>query len=237
MEVPPEIVLKNVKMTSEIDKLLNRGIAKLEQTCNYITNTHITLEREQGRHQTGNPYRMLIDIRIPNRAAIVVSRSSKAAKSKLEGLTGTPARLGIDVELEKGADKQVDLPKKLKVREEPLQALIRRAFDSARRQLEKEVEKQRGEEKTSAQLQTQAVVEKIFRDEGYGFLRSLDGQQIYFHQNSVLHDHWNSLNAGAIVRYVPELGEKGLQASTVEMVNKPGVAEMHNELHDLPTIK
>jgi cold shock CspA family protein len=118
-----------------------------------------------------------------------------------------------------------------------LQALIRRTFDSARRQLEKETEKQRGEEKTSAQLQTQAVVEKIFRDEGYGFLRSLDGQQVYFHQNSVLHDHWNTMTAGAIVRYVPELGEKGLQASTVEMVNKPGVAEMHNELHDLPIIK
>jgi hypothetical protein len=47
---------------------------------------------------------------------------------------------------------------------------------------------------------------------------------------------WNGWNAGAIVG-VPELGEKGLQASTVEMVNKPGVAEMHNELHDLPTIK
>ncbi len=237
MKVPPEIILKNVKTTPEIDKLLNRGIAKLEQTCNYIINTHITIEREQGRHQTGNPYRILIDIRIPNRAAIVVSRSSKASKSKMEGLTVPPASLVTDIEPENSVNTRVELPKKLKVREEPLQALIRRTFDSARRQLEKEVEKQRGEEKTSAQLQTQAVVEKIFRDEGYGFLRSLDGQQVYFHQNSVLHDHWNNMTAGTIVRYVPELGEKGLQASTVEMVNKPGVAEMHNELHDLPTIK
>jgi cold shock CspA family protein/ribosome-associated translation inhibitor RaiA len=232
MEIPPEIIVRNITMTPMIDKLLNRGIAKLEQTCDYITSVHLALEKEQGRHQTGNPYRMRIDIRIPNRADIVVSRQSKAARKIFEELSKTPIRPNLrnNDELE---NLELHSTRARKVREEPIQALIRRTFDSARRELEKEVEKQRGEEKTPAQQSTQAIVEKLFRDDGYGFLRTLDGQQVYFHQNSVLHNHWDSLTVGTIVRYALELGEKGLQASTIEIVSKPGVAEAHNQLHDI----
>jgi cold shock CspA family protein len=233
MEIPSEIILKHVKMTQEIDKLINRGIAKLEQTCDYIVSVRIALGREQARHQTGNPYRMRIDVGIPNRPAIVVSRSSKAAKSKLEDITVSP-RLNLQkIESESVDDLRIEFPKKMKVREEPLQALINRTFESVRRRLEKEVERQRGEEKTPAQSQSQGMIEKLFRDQGYGFLRTLDGQQAYFNQNSVLHNHWESLTAGTMVRYALELGEKGLQASTVELVSKPGVAEKHDVLHDI----
>src|ERR1035437_3094685 len=77
MQVPPEIVAKNVSITPDIDRLLTRGIARLEKVCDHITSTHIALEREQGRHQKGNPYHMRIDVRIPNRPNIIVQRSSK----------------------------------------------------------------------------------------------------------------------------------------------------------------
>ena len=33
-----------------------------------------------------------------------------------------------------------------------------------------------------------------------------------------------------------KIGEKGLQASTVEVIQKPGRAEGHDELHDLPSV-
>jgi cold shock CspA family protein/ribosome-associated translation inhibitor RaiA len=232
MEMPPEIILRNVQMTPLIDKYINRGIARLEKVCDYIISAHIALEREQGRRQTGNPYRMRIDIRIPNRSDIVVNRQSKAAKKILEESSSIPVHIVSEGNVRTDTLETESIHAR-KVREEPLQALIRRTFDSARRELEKEVQKQRGELKTPAQQSTQAVVEKLFRDAGYGFLRTFDGQQVYFHQNSVLHSHWENLTVGTIVRYVPELGEKGLQASTVEIVSKPGVAEMHDQLHDL----
>jgi ribosome-associated translation inhibitor RaiA len=236
MEISPEIILRNVQMTPLIDQYINRGIAKLEKVCDYIISVHIALEKEQGRRQMGNPFRMRIDIRIPNRSDIVVNRQSKAAKKILTESSSIPVRMVSEGDV--GTDTlENESIRARKVREEPLEALIRRTFDSARRELEKEVEKQRGELKTPAQQGTQAVVEKIFRDAGYGFLRTLDGQQVYFHQNSVLHSHWDNLTVGTIVRYAPELGEKGLQASTVEIVNKPGVAEIHDELHDLRATK
>lgn len=238
MQVQPEIVLKGIDLTPYIDSLINKGIEKLEQVCNYIISTHIAVEPVQRRRLTGNAYRMRIDIRIPDRADIVVKRSSKSLKNIEDRLE----KLQIQQTVTEGPDIERSLPvgrspsRGQGMREEPLQALIRRTFESARRELEKVVDKQRGQVKTPAQLQMQAVVEKIFREQEYGFMRSLEGQQIYFHRNSVLHNHWNNLTAGTIVRYTPQLGEKGLQASTVEVVNKPGVSEIHEQLHELPEV-
>ena len=122
------------------------------------------------------------------------------------------------------------------IREEPLVALIRRTFDSAQRELKKVVEKQRGEVKTPASREMSAVVQRVFREQGYGFLRTDEGEQLYFHSNSVLHGHWETLSAGTAVRYVAEMGDKGLQASTVDVVQRVGASEGHDELHELPVV-
>jgi cold shock CspA family protein len=117
-------------------------------------------------------------------------------------------------------------------REDALPAFIISTFDSARRELEKIIEKQRGAVKVHPQQRAQAMVEKIFRDQEYGFLRASDGQSVYFNRNSVLHDHWEHLKVGTAVRYTQEIGDKGLQASIVEPVEIRGTAEIHGSLHD-----
>lgn len=238
MQVPPEITVKGVEMTPYIDKLITRGLAKLEQVCDYIISTRIALEQAQGRHQTGNPYRMRIAIRIPERSNIVVERLSKASRKIPDGLAQLQTQLAPKGEAEPEGSQLIGRspPRRRGIREEPLVALIRRTFDSAQRELERVVDKQRGAVKVHPQQQTQAVVEKIFREQQYGFLRTLDGQQVYFHRNSVLHKHWERLRVGTGVRYIPEVGEKGLQASTVEPIDKPGAIEIHDQLHDLPTV-
>lgn len=231
MQIPPEIVIKNIDTNPSIDKLLSRGIARLEKVCNYIISTRLALEQEQGRHRKGNPYRMRIDIRIPDRADIVVQRSSKASQKPLEGrlhsqsLKDEPSIKETQLVASSPADKRA-------AREEALPELIRHTFDSARRELEKVVDRQRGDVKTSTQRENEAFIEKLFREQQYGFLGTLDGQQIYFHKNSVLHKHWENLSVGTMVRYTSELGEKGVQASTVEPLHKPGAVETHGQLHD-----
>ncbi|MBI2328948.1 MAG: cold shock domain-containing protein [Chloroflexi bacterium] len=238
MQVPPEIVLKGVATTPYIDKLITRGIARLERVCDYIISMHIAVEQAQGRRQTGNPYRMRIDIRIPDRADVVVKRWSKASKKISDGLAQLETQLPLRDEVEPERSQPIGrspVPMRGR-REEPLRALIRRTFDSARRELEKVVDRQRGEVKGHPEQQAQAVVEKIFREQQYGFLGTLDGQQVYFHRNSVLHNHWGRLRVGTAVRYTLEMGDKGPQASTVEPVDKPGAAEIHDQLHDLPVV-
>lgn len=231
MQMPPQVVLRGVESTPFIEGLLNRGIAKLEQVCDYIVSMRIAVEQVQKRHRTGNSYRMRVDIRIPDHE-IKVERSSVPPGKVIEG-SASPLVLAPEEESEP-EPKVARAPAVGRLRDEALAVLIRRTFESARRELEKAVDKQRGEVKAHAQ--PEAVVEKIFRDKDYGFLRTLEGQQVYFHRNSVLHGHWENLTAGAGVRFTAELGEKGLQASTVEMVDKPGAAEMHDELHELPAV-
>ncbi len=238
MKTPPEIVFKGLETTPQIDGLITKGIAKLEKVSNNIITARIAVESAQGRHQTENPFRIRIYVTLPERREIVVDRYSVASKKSRDGFAEKEAIQAVGGEPEPEMDQPVGrnpLRRRL-LREEPLEAMIRRAFDSARRELEKVMDKQRGEVKAKPGQQAQAIVEKIYRDQGYGFLRTLAGEQVYFHRNSVLHNHWESLKVGTAVRCTPETGEKGLQASTVEPVEKPGTAEAHDDLHDLPVL-
>jgi cold shock CspA family protein/ribosome-associated translation inhibitor RaiA len=100
---------------------------------------------------------------------------------------------------------------------------LRDAFDSARRQLEDYVRRQRGFVK-ALDTAPHARVSKLFPDEGYGFLETPDGREIYFHRHSVLHDAFDRLEVGAEVSFVEEEGKKGPQASTVKPVGRHGHA-------------
>ncbi|PSB15623.1 DNA-binding protein [filamentous cyanobacterium CCP1] len=106
-----------------------------------------------------------------------------------------------------------------------LDTVIRDAFSRAERQLRELARKQRESERTTSHdLQDDtAFVVRIFRDQGYGFLKTLSAEEIYFHRNSVLHDDFDRLEVGTAVRFVaaPQ-GEQEAHASTVQIVDKPG---------------
>jgi ribosomal subunit interface protein len=99
---------------------------------------------------------------------------------------------------------------------EDLRAVIVSAFDIAERQLKSHSGRQRGEVKTHEEKPT-ARVDKLFPDEGYGFLVTLDGREIYFHENAVLGVKFKDLAHGTIVSFVEREGEKGAQASSVTL--------------------
>jgi cold shock CspA family protein/ribosome-associated translation inhibitor RaiA len=65
-----------------------------------------------------------------------------------------------------------------------------------------------------------ARISKLFPGEGYGFIDTPGSGEIYFHQNSVLNNGFGKLKVGMEVRYKEEEGEKGPQASTVEIVGR-----------------
>jgi ribosomal subunit interface protein len=103
--------------------------------------------------------------------------------------------------------------------QEDLYVAIREAFNAAGRQLEDYVRRLRGDVK-SHEEEPRARVSKLFPEEGYGFLETIDGREVYFHKNSVLSEDFNYLKIGTEVRFVEEEGEKGPQASTVKLVGK-----------------
>ncbi len=96
---------------------------------------------------------------------------------------------------------------------------VRDAFDAARRRLEDYARRQRGVLKTHGGLLL-GRVSKLFPEEGYGFIETPDGREIYFHRNSVLNDGFDRLEIGREVRFSEEPGEQGPQASTVRLAGR-----------------
>jgi cold shock CspA family protein len=135
---------------------------------------------------------------------------------------GNPYRVRIDMTVPPGHELVVRREPSKGNMHDPLEIVIKHAFTSAARQLRKLVELQRGTVKSHPDQQVTAVVHKLFPNEGYGFLRTVDTQdEIYFHRNSVLHDDFDRLTIGMGVRYMAEQGEKGLQATSVQIVDRP----------------
>ena len=102
---------------------------------------------------------------------------------------------------------------------EDIYVAIRDAFDATQRRLADYAQRQRGDVKPR-EAPPVVRVTKLFPTEGYGFITTLDGREIYFHKNSVLNDAFDRLEVGSEVQYVEEEGEKGPQASTVRLVRK-----------------
>ncbi len=137
--------------------------------------------------------------------------------------TANPFRIRIEIRVPPGRNLIVTHDSGLKEAADDLPAALKHAFKSADRLLRELVAKQQGGVKSHPRQETTALVATLFRDEGYGFLKSVDGEEIYFHRHSVLHDDFNRLEVGTGVTYTAEMGADGLQASTVQVVDKPGL--------------
>jgi len=90
------------------------------------------------------------------------------------------------------------------------------AFDAMERKLKEHSHEIQGETRRETG-ENRGTVATLFPGEGYGFIEARDGREIYFHRNSVLNGGFDRLRQGAAVRFAEEEGEKGPQASTVEI--------------------
>lgn len=100
---------------------------------------------------------------------------------------------------------------------EDLRQAVGEAFDRAKRALVEFARKERGDIK-SHETPAHGRVGRLFPD--YGFIVGSDGQEVYFHRNSVVRGSFEGLDEGTEVRFVAESGEDGPQASTVHVVGK-----------------
>ena len=104
---------------------------------------------------------------------------------------------------------------------EDVYVAVRDAFDAARRRLEDHARKNRQKVKHH-EAPPHGKVLRLFAYEGYGFIELPDGQEIYFHRNSVVDDGFDQLEVGHEVRLEIAEGESanGPQATTVRPLGK-----------------
>lgn len=95
---------------------------------------------------------------------------------------------------------------------------IQEAFQVAGRRLQDFVRRLAPTDPPEARARpSRGRVNRLFPWEGYGFLETPDGREIYFHRNSVLMGGFERLEVGSEVRFAEEEGNEGPQASSVSV--------------------
>ncbi|MDB9524729.1 HPF/RaiA family ribosome-associated protein [Oscillatoria sp. CS-180] len=141
---------------------------------------------------------------------------------------GSPYRVRLDITVPPNHEIVADRNPGEGVQYASLESVIRDAFEAARRQLRDLNQQQEGRRKQHTEQAIAGIVTKLFPSQNYGFIKTLDGREIYFHRNSVLHDDYDRLSVGAGVQFFPSEGENGPQASTIRLVDKPGIRPADN---------
>jgi ribosomal subunit interface protein len=124
--------------------------------------------------------------------------------------SGTTYNVSIDITVPGG---------ELVIKREPdedLHVAIVNSFETAQRRLKEYAGKHRGDVKTHFEKPL-ARVARIFQEEGYGFLVTPDGREVYFHENAVLDGKFAVLTIGMEVTFIEQTGDKGAQASSVSV--------------------
>ena len=94
---------------------------------------------------------------------------------------------------------------------------IRDAFAATERQLQKRSKRRQGEVKAH-EPKPQGRISAIFPEMDYGRIITAEGDDIYFHRNSILNADFNALKVGAKVSFDEEQGNEGPQASSVKVL-------------------
>jgi ribosomal subunit interface protein len=109
---------------------------------------------------------------------------------------------------------------------EDIQVAIRDAFNALARQLEDHVRARRGKTKIH-EVPPHGQIKMLDPSGDFGFITMPDGQEVYFHRNSLANGTFDQLAVGDEVRVVIAEGEgvEGAQASTVQPIGKHHVQD------------
>jgi len=179
--------------------------AKLDRFYDKIMGCRVIVEAPHRHRHKGKRYHVRIDLTVP-RGELVIKREPKLVAE-------TPSRVQKEPDRKLAETRE---PSKYAAHDD-IYVAIRDAFDAARRRLQDYARRQRGVVKLHEGL-PHGRVARLFRREGFGFLETVDGREIYFHRNSVLNSGFDRLEVGAEAHFVEEQGENGPQASTVAPV-------------------
>ncbi|ODU06118.1 MAG: 30S ribosomal protein S30 [Thiobacillus sp. SCN 63-1177] len=102
-------------------------------------------------------------------------------------------------------------------RHEDIYVVLRDAFDAARRQLDDYSRRLRRETKVHDTEYIGEVV-RLYPDEGYGFIRRTDGDELYFNADNLVNATLNQLDAGDAVKFIEDRSiADSLQAKRVSV--------------------
>jgi cold shock CspA family protein len=202
MTNPIQITFRHMEPSATVEGWIREEAQKLDEFYNHIMGCRVVVELPNRRHRWGNLHHVRIDLTVPG-GELVVKREPSLHSS-----------------IQQSREHRVVKHFELNVPHRDLRQAIDDAFKAMGRRLQDYARRQRGQVKIHESA-PQARISKLFPSEGYGFLETSDGREVYFHENSVVAEGFARLKVGDAVSFVEEQGEKGPQASTVRLVRHP----------------
>jgi ribosomal subunit interface protein len=123
---------------------------------------------------------------------------------------GRPYAVRIDLTLP-GHELVID-----RVQDEDVYVALRDAFDAMKRKLEDVVRQRRGDEKQHPR-ELHGEVLRLNAEEGFGFIRTPDGQEYYFDRGNLASGRFEQLQEGQPVQFIAEVADEGPQAKRVSI--------------------
>jgi cold shock CspA family protein/ribosome-associated translation inhibitor RaiA len=203
MQTSLQITFRGIESSTEIQESIQAEAAKLETFYQPIMGCRVAVEAPHKHHRRGIQYHVRIDLALPGGELVVKHQPN------LKSRAFQAEAAEISKRFEAG------------IAHKDLHVAIADAFKVAGRRLQDYARKQAGHVKVHEPAPV-ARVSRIMGNEGYGFLVTQDGRDLYFHKDSVLNNGFKRLRIGSRVTFAGEQGEKGLQASSVRIVGKQG---------------
>ncbi|HEY7167092.1 MAG TPA: HPF/RaiA family ribosome-associated protein [Candidatus Binatia bacterium] len=205
MNFPLQITFRNMPPSEMIERKIRRKVGKLEQFYRHIVGCRVVVEAPHRHHRKGKSFVIRIDLALPGKELVISNvakplRAAKVSEQESENVlakTHEPSKAGAH---------------------EDVYVAIRDAFNAADRKLQDYARRRSGALKIH-KTSPRARVSRIFSEDGYGFLETADGKQVYFHGHSVLRPGFNRLKIGTEVQFIEAEGNDGPQASTVRMIS------------------
>lgn len=99
---------------------------------------------------------------------------------------------------------------------EDVYVALRDAFDAAQRWLEEQVRQIRGDVKRH-DVPQRGRIARIVAAEGFGFIETADGTELYFSSENVVTPAFDALAPGMEVQFIEDFGAEGPQAKRVSV--------------------
>ena len=206
MILPVQTTFRNIDTSAAVVARVQEEADKLDTYFDRITSCRVMVEAPHRHHRRGGPFHVRIEVGVPGKELVVTHE--RTLKDEEQG------KWHKHLEVE-GAHKDVYVA-------------IRDAFKAMRRQLQDYVHCLRHDVKTHHPT-PHAKVSKLFPKEGYGFIETQDGHEIYFHKNSMLNSSFEHLDIGDEVIFSEEAGDKGPHATSIRLAGKHHTTGMPEE--------
>lgn len=201
MILPVQVSFRNMPHSETIEAMVREEASHLDTYYNHLMGCRVMIEVPHRHREEGEHHHVRIYLTVPG-GEIVVKREPSLH----------PRQQDVQEE-EFTKDREIERSHK------HLQVAIREAFDTARRRLQDYARRQRLDVKAHGGKQRGRVC-RLYPEEGYGYIETQEGSELYFNRNSVLRGDFEHLNVDSTVSFVEEQGERGPQASTVSLAGK-----------------